>query len=774
MLLVPPDSAVKSRRSSSFDFGELGYDLLEGLGEAINVPLEILSRPAYGLSEALGEAREGGGPLEIGSAAWRGISGGRRRFPSVGEQLSPENRGLATGIDLFADPLLFIPSAKATRAGVTALRGTRFGGAVGKRIGAAKGLLRASPELQRLSRWVLPLRTQLSFGSKYGRAIALKASRAAQSQSLETARRERSLIQEANRLGLADESQSLRRKLAAEHLFSGGARQGLSTGDLAVDEFAQFLQKEFDDAADLVDSTGLFPAFKREPHYFPQMLQAELIEALESGDLATIQRYATAAGITASKVKDFGRSPSQAVANLAKMLRVSKEEAEDVWRFNTGRPLRAGHIEVPRSGLIPKALLEFDPMKVVPRYFNQANRRIAYGLEFGKDFEKLDSLLEKAKGAGMIDEIAGEVRQAIRDPISPEGTFLSKRFARKLMGGMIVSKMGITSSIANLSQSVNTAIVDGGANFIRGVFRARDPAARAQAVVAYHHNLKQHLEQMLGVSEMPIFDVKGLRWLDPNRYLTWVGFNTTETINRILAATSGVTTAERLAKKALAAGRSLPTRELVKRGVHRREFAYFQRFGKFSEKGTELIGLKAAERTQHATNYLEIPLGWRSPEMRLMTQYKSFIYQQSKFITREILRPAARYFAGHSDGSLSPLLRSAVAFGVAGEVVAGLRAIIRGDDKRKFDNNHPIASIMRDASYVGAFGMASDITDSALRGKLGEYFLGPTFGEGFDVATDLARFAAEPEVPSFEDVSEQLYRRFLRGPLPVLSRYAEK
>jgi hypothetical protein len=700
------------------------------------------------ISESVGAARAGEGPLDVLRAGTRGLSRGytEREYPSVGSQLSPDDEGEALVIDLFTDPLMILPLGRIARGGASLMirGGAQALGKGGKLEGVGKGIRVAtrSETAQRLGRLVMPLRNQLSLYGVGGKAVGLKAARAEENVAQKLAGREASFLRKLEQLGLD-------RDIVRRGLVRTVRETGKPSGDAAVDELAKFLGEAFDTVGVEANELGLLKEWV--PNYFPRMLKREVIETLE-------------------------RTPSGAVEKLAKMLKIPVDEAEDIWRFNTGRPRKAGHLENPRtreviSEEVAERLFDRDPLSVYPRYLSQATRRIEYAREFGKNFENLDALLERAKRSGMPSTMAKEVRSAIRDPISPEGKIVSKDAARRLLGAMVVTKMGPTSTIANLSQNANPIVVDGGVDFLKGLLRARDQKVRARGVVAYHRQIKETFDQLLGgAAEAPIVDLPGLRHITPQRYLRWTAFTPAETVNRILSASSGVVTAERLAKEAKVLGRILPTRELVRRGVDKKAFRYFLDRGDFPEQVKELIGLRFANRTQHVTNYLEIPLAWRSPEGRLFTQYKSFVYQQSRFIGREILSPAAKWVATDGkQGSIAPLLRAGVAFGIAGEVVAGIRAFVRGDDRRKLDSKHPLSRLISNATYVGAFGMASHIVDNALRGKTIDYFAGPTISEGAEIGESLLRFAADPEVPEFEDISRQLYRRLGRGPAPFLA-----
>jgi hypothetical protein len=134
---------------------------------------------------------------------------------------------------------------------------------------------------------------------------------------------------------------------------------------------------------------------------------------------------------------------------------------------------------------------------------------------------------------------------------------------------------------------------------------------------------------------------------------------------------------------------------------------------------------------------MDLPIGWRSPEMKIAFQFKNFIYQQSRFLAREVMSPTMRFMeSGGARGSIDPLKRALAMYPATGATVAAMREVFAettanatGVERRfgrKIDEDHPIWQMVQDSLYVGSLGMAGDMLEQAKRGNLMEWAAGPT------------------------------------------------
>jgi hypothetical protein len=474
--------------------------------------------------------------------------------------------------------------------------------------------------------------------------------------------------------------------------------------------------------------------FKQLRDYMPRMLSDEAMqkyrditpEALKAGDVSAVH----------PAVREFAKANKISTVEAARLLR----------RF--GQPQKAGNIEYARTLKFPEGDLEKDPLKFIPRYYERLFNRMSFGEEFGLDGKQLDKLLDGAiYQAGLSPRYAQAIGEIAKGKRARDYTLDS--LARKIMGFQVVTKMGPLSALSNISQNLNTVIRDGGINFTKGILRSMSDEGGRAGVIAWQRGIHDEFLRIAG-GEGAV----------ANKYLQWTGFNKAESINRLLASNSSIVSAERLLKTHFDAGGTVDDipRKLFNRGITPDDAkGFLLNEGKLTQKSADKIGFIGSQATQHATAWKDLPLWWQEPEFRIMMQYKSFIYQQSRFIGREVLQPARRYFeSGGSEGSLGPMVRAAIGFGLGAEVVNFIRQNVKkGTGKlagieyetEPFDEAHPLWQLMNHAGYVGALGMAGDIVERASRRDLKGWALGPTVGDVFDM------FEGVP--PTVADVTEQ-------------------
>jgi hypothetical protein len=202
----------------------------------------------------------------------------------------------------------------------------------------------------------------------------------------------------------------------------------------------------------------------------------------------------------------------------------------------------------------------------------------------------------------------------------------------------------------------------------------------------------------------------------------------------------------------------------------------------------------------------QMPLIWRSPEARLALQYKNFAYNQTRFVFREVVNPAIDFLASSGrEGDIRPLLRMVPLFVGAGEAVSHARDWIRnpvravakdpkgfGEDILNMDigsawkrmskeqkaelaweSDDWFLSMLRDTLMVGSAGMLGDMWEGAERGKLPEWFAGPTLADAFELATKGARAATKAYKgdsleEDFSTFRNWAYRRVVPGLGPVV------
>lgn len=752
--------------------------------------LDVLQRPMRMVSESYGELAQGEG--DVLEALSRGFSG-EYEFGTLGEQLFPVSVGTdydpaeewgkkaaRLAVDIATDPLTYVALGPLRGAVGAGLKGTR---AVTKKL----------PWPQWMAIATLPSVSVLKhYGKVGGKEAAKGINRMYVGSKLKSAQRQDALKKILEKVGLNRRKDELTRSQASHWIETGATRHGVPNPDPKIGEMAEWLSKQHDDMAGEVErfrdtfgkpfkvvhptlqsaqkevgtltgKLGLGSAKHKETRekiweavlsgegfegsagaqtlhkavnkrlkgYTPEVLKEG--PNIWGGEEFYIRSFQRQRDYVPWMLKDdvlqmFGTEKgfSKAVDQLAVMNGITKMEAKGILqKFAT--PQKAGQLEFAREFKMPEAWIERDPLKFFPRYVEKLYGRMEFAKEFGFSGAKLKGYLDDAVVDGLDSKFATDLLNVAMGKMPRDPTL--DRIARKVMAFQVFTKMGPLSTLANLTQNWNTIIREGGIKFVKGVLRSQtDEGARA-GIVAYQRGIHDDLMRLMGGENA---------W--SSRYLEWVGFNPVERMNRLLAANAGIVSTESMIRQAGKMTDDLARRHITNDDIMKT----IANAGKMPVEIADKVGFLASEATQHATHWKDIPLWWQSPVWRTAFQYKSFVYQQTRFLMREIMSPAVKYFeSGGKKGSVAPLLRAAVGFGVSAEVVNYIRQTTRQYagklvgieyEPPPFDEEHPIWQLMQHSMYVGGVGIAGDLVDRAMQRDLKGWLLGPTAGDISDLA----------------------------------------
>lgn len=802
--------------------GEIGgsLDLSEGgLLSPLWYGLDLLNRPARAISEGLGAARSDSDVLE---AMLRGFQGeykfgtvGEQLLPvSVGADYDAAEewmkKAARLGIDIATDPftaLTFGPGKRLVGAGLRGLSAAKKKAGIKMPQWTAIGLFPSVTVFRK-------------YGGKPGETIAKGVDRGYVDAKRWTGESEAGFADVLKRLGLHTRKSKAMRIDANDWVEMGTQRIGIEPPDPKVGGLATWISGELQRIGKIVENfkdvdkqgfkvlhPGLEAAQKRIKDMTGKLgLASTKSKKLRDSVWKAFSKGEEVEGEAAKKLHkalnkelkgysygtfDFSAGPSvwagetfykrpfkmledytpnmlkeevihmigtekgfsKAVKMLAEANGISEVKAAEILR-KFGSPAIAGNLEYAREFKLPGAWKETDPLKYLPRYFQRAYSRIAFGKEFALSGRVLDDLIKGAVAEGLDPKFALDFANVAKGKM-PRNAALDS-IARKVMGVQVVTKMGPLSSLANLSQNINTIVRDGGINFTKGILRSFSNEGKRAGVIAYQRGIHDSLMRLAGGEST---------WA--NRYLEMVGFNPVERMNRLLAANAGIVSTEKLiglvgklGKKGKAGlKRGNIEDDLARRGVTNDDILKtVANDGRMPQDVADRIGFLASDATQHATHWKDIPLWWQSPVWRTAFQYKSFIYQQSRFAMREIMNPATKYFKTNGKkGSIAPLMRAAVLFSIGGTAVAEIRQSVRhhagklvGIDYEppEFDEKHPVWELFQNSLYVGSLGMAGDLVERAAQRDLKGWLLGPTVGDLSDLAEGgiaAARAASDEE-----------------------------
>lgn len=433
-------------------------------------------------------------------------------------------------------------------------------------------------------------------------------------------------------------------------------------------------------------SNGGTVPFKKRENYFPRQYNMD--------DLAKGKRRDQAL----EHLVETGQA--QNLADAEKKLQMMLDNAQR----------RAGNLENPRMLDLPG--YETDPKLALTRYAQSVAKRFTEAEYFGKKDEKIGDLIK-----GITNE-KGDYLEAQRIFDYYVDGAPKNKLVSAITQFNVATKLSL-SAILNATQSVNTATKFGVVNTAKGMWRGftKEGKELAELVNVY--------DDFILVKETGV---------DPNKLVKGVMyvFKKVEDFNRRTAANVGF----------------LGTRDLLKTLKNDPQSGYairqLESLGVDIEKALkgqltddDLLGAanKAIQKTQFKVDVLDLPPSWKTPTGRLLTQFKSFTFMQTKFVRDEIIKEARK-------GNLVPLVTFVSLAVPASYVVSAVRNKLTGrneDDETKVDIREwdkwmkAFGTIPTDlliqAKFLKDTYDSDYITPLEKGSRVAGTFLGPTAGE---------------------------------------------
>lgn len=444
----------------------------------------------------------------------------------------------------------------------------------------------------------------------------------------------------------------------------------------------------------------------------------------------------------------------------------NKAEAEKMLTdfIFANRERKAGNLEFSRQFDIPG--YERDPRKALAGYADAISRRFTEAEQFGNKDEIAAALIDKIANEG------GDFRaaQTIFDNLykgEPQQAVVAGALKFNTL-----TKLSL-AFFSNATQSVNTATKGGVLNTAKAIAKQLTKKGRTET---------DDFAKLAGVYQDP--SIKQELGFDMGTLMSFVmkPFQVVENFNRRVGATAGKYYSQELAKKLASSPESAYVlRSLESMGISPDKVIK----GKLTNDDL----LKAAniftKKTQFLANSYYLPSAWRTPTGKLLTQFKSFSYMQTKFVRDEVLKEA-RY------GNLAPLVRFVMLAPTASFAAQSLRNKVNQVEPeresvqpsfRKGDLYLKAAGLIPAdlfSQYQYAFESANKPYTTRLRNikNFTSPLIGPTLGEGLDLASALesdqntARtnqmfYANHPEAQRDENLN---MKRWTAGHIPFVGR----
>lgn len=438
--------------------------------------------------------------------------------------------------------------------------------------------------------------------------------------------------------------------------------------------------------------------FRMKENYFPRVY--DFTDLQKAGQRQRAMQH----------LVDSGQA--QNIADADRML-------ETFIKDNTVR--RAGNLEHARVLDLPG--YETDPLKAVNKYIDSASRRLTEANTFGSTDEVAKRLIDRVRTEGGDYKYAQEVFDLMTGQKKYQnlGVDLATKFN-------YITKLDL-GFITNATQPINTAVKTGIINTLDGVMKAYLTPNKAG----------KFARQIGAVTDEV---VKGrAEGLTMGRLMETIlsPFSFIERKNRVISAVAGKNFTEQLANKILKNPESkYALRQLKSIGIDPEKIIAQ---GKITADDI-LGGAKAtSDKTQFKVDAIDIPPGWKTNIGRLLTQFKSFSFQQTKFVRDEVAKEAGA-------GNFAPLVKLIALAVPASFVAQSVRNKLTGRNPSEEEKSLDVRKL---DTYLKAFGTIP--TDLVIQGKFlkdtyaNQYatplkkigrtissVAGPTVGEAFNIA----------------------------------------
>lgn len=371
-----------------------------------------------------------------------------------------------------------------------------------------------------------------------------------------------------------------------------------------------------------------------------------------------------------------------------------------------------------------------DPIEAYAAYTKAMSDVVSTFKAFGANYSKLDNLIKIAKATGDKD-LAAYLDVLGRDIKGLAGradvTKATNRFLTNLRATMTALKLPF-AVIPNATQSHLTMAESGIKNFVVTLYRrVKQSPEVTENMQRLSPVLRSQVDQIL--TEALIGPGRGYPQRVARGVLKWTGFSFVEAkVNRAWANAVGWTELESIFKR-LKAGTALPSevRKLRQAGIDLRKF--------IAEGPTQADALKFGAlneaKTQFGSSVTDIPIWWRTPWGKTVTQFKNFAFNHAKFVKNLLKDAVLDYYATGDIRAFDGLLRLAYLMPTFGYVVLRLRDYI-------FDrqpSRDVLETVLDSFAAAGGLGIISDVITSASYGtaSLAKTILGPGLGSVADI-----------------------------------------
>lgn len=386
--------------------------------------------------------------------------------------------------------------------------------------------------------------------------------------------------------------------------------------------------------------------------------------------------------------------------------------------FKLSRFKKFGNLEQAR--LLDFPFYDPDVRRAIPKYLLGSFERLETIKIFGRKAEELDKLLGKVKGIRTQQE-AKFIIKSITDAIdrSPQVEQFSL-FLRTLQ----IPKLAF-AQIINVGQPVVNGVLK--ADFpsvafgLSRAFQGLIPITiKGKKIAPIEFREGARFAKKAGVTLDALIrealEKAGAEGSFASNFLKLTGFSASEKFNRIVSANTGMRWLERTFNKL----EKDPTNKILRDRIKELGLEPEQLLEKgIFERDLLTAGQKFTNITQFRGRAIDLPLFVKSPEGKILFQFKTFSFSQGKLLKDTFKQDI-------ENRNYSRLLRNVVVlstvFPLTGEVLQDIRSLLTGSKRPTKFLDRYIDSFMS----AGGLGIAADLWRAAEFRGLAESLAGPT------------------------------------------------
>jgi len=395
---------------------------------------------------------------------------------------------------------------------------------------------------------------------------------------------------------------------------------------------------------------------------------------------------------------------------MARQQGISKTKALDIWNKTIAPRLNrvTGHLTKSRSRNIP--WYDRNLNSALGHYYMEAAKGSVNMKAFGKNLDDGYAMIDKIRLEKGNWEMAQELLGRYTNPRAyprPQG------FARGLLTAQSIMKLNPLTTLVNYSQTLATAL-------------ETTPKATLKAMFMGERDFSQRTGAIASAAMKDIMELHGGSTGVGAFYMRNIGFRTSEIHLRSLAANAGKFHAMdsfSLLQKGERVGYA--NRQLRKMGVDPQ--TALER-GRLTDDELLRAGKRVSDMTQFRGDEFDLPFKWLGPEGRVITQFKTFVFNQGRLLKRTVVDETLA-------GNMRPLVFALTAYPLIG---AGYDLLIDQIILGKEPPESLPGWYFEGIASVGGLGLLSNAWESSEYGKKAvlEAMGGPTVSDFATVASD--------------------------------------